>query len=175
MKGLKVTLIAPVALVAGVWSAATSAGGSKADKSPIYGLALPRTYRSWQAVTVAHEAGNLNDIRMILGNETAMRAFRENIRPFPDGTMIVRLAYRYVPSAQNNAIFGQEQSFVAGEPTNIQIEVKDSKRFRSTGGWGYAQFEQGKANPSTSLIATCFACHQRLPESRDLVFSGYSP
>jgi hypothetical protein len=33
--------------------------------------------------------------------------------------MIARLAYKYVPPAQNNAIFGQQQSFVAGDPTNV--------------------------------------------------------
>lgn len=143
--------------------------------SPIYGVKLPSGYRDWRVISVAHEAGSLNDIRMILGNDVAIKAYREGTRPFPDGTIIARLAYRYVPSAQNNAIFGQDQSFVAGAPTNVQISEKNSRRFAMTGGWGYGQFEDGKPNPGQALMQTCFACHTRLDKATDLVFTAYAP
>lgn len=143
--------------------------------SPIFGVRLPPDYRKWQVISVAHEAGSLNDIRAILGNSTAMKAFRGGTRPFPDGTMIARLAWKYVPSAQNNAVFGQAQSYVAGDPTNVQVSVKNSKRYAATGGWGYAQFEEGKANPSALLVQTCFTCHSKLPSADDLVFTRYAP
>jgi hypothetical protein len=45
-----------------------------------------------EVVSVAHEAGDLNDFRAILGNDLAIKAFREEKLPFPDGTIIVRLA-----------------------------------------------------------------------------------
>lgn len=145
------------------------------NASPVYGVTLPPGYRSWEVVSVAHEAGNINDIRVILGNDIAMKAFRSGTLPFPDGSIIARLAWKYEPSPRNNAIFGREQSFVAGDPTNVQIDVKDSKRYASSGGWGYGQFENGKANPSRELIQTCFACHKRLPPEDDFVFTHYSP
>lgn len=154
---------------------AMAAVQSAPNASPIYGVTLPPRYREWQVVSVAHEAGSLNDIRVTLGNKMAMRAYRAGTRPFPDGTMIARLAWKYVPSARNNAIFGQPQSFVAGDPTNVQIETKDSRRFAATGGWGYGQYEQGAANQSAALLATCFACHDRLAKTEDLVFTHYSP
>jgi len=144
------------------------------EKSPIFGVTLPPDYRNWQVISVAHEAGDNNDIRAILGNEIAMKAVREGTLPYPDGAIIARLAYVYTPSARNNAIFGRDQSFVAGPPTNVQVEVKDSKRYASTGGWGYGQFENGKANPSTKVINSCFACHSRLPRETDLIFTTYS-
>jgi hypothetical protein len=113
-------------------------------------------------VSIAHEAGAKPDIRVILANDIAMQAFREGTLPFPDGAIIARLAYTYEASAQNNAVFGREQSFVAGEPTNVQIEVKDSRRFASTGGWGYGQFEDGKPNldenPSTAASPATTNC-----------------
>ena len=56
-------------------------------------------------ISVAHEAGKLNDLRAILGNDIAMKAFRDGTRPFPDGTIMARLAWEYVPSVENNAIF----------------------------------------------------------------------
>ena len=145
------------------------------NSSPLFHVQLPPDYRVWQVIGVAHEAGALNDIRVILGNDVAMKAYRDGKRPFPDGTMIARLAWKYVPSAQNNAIFGQTQSYVAGDPTNVQIDVKNSKAYAATGGWGYAQFENGKVNPSESLVKSCFACHSKLPKSEDLVFTHYAP
>ena len=87
----------------------------------------------------------------------------------------MRACLQYVPSAQNNAIFGQQQSFVAGAPTNVQISLKDSERFASTGGSGYGQFEGGKPNGSEALMQTCFACHTRLDKAEDFVFTRYSP
>jgi hypothetical protein len=154
-------------------SIASAAGEGETDGSPVFGIKLPPGYRDWRLVGVAHEAGKLNDIRAVLGNDIAIKAYRDGTKPFPDGTMIVRLAYTYVPSARNNAIFGQEQSFIAGDPTNVQISVKDSKRFASTGGRGYGQFEGGKPDPSEALMQTCFACHVRLGKADDFVFTRY--
>jgi hypothetical protein len=114
--------------------------------SPIYGVTLPAGYRDWKLVSVAHEAGKNNDIRAILGNEIALKAFRDNERPFPDGAIIVRIAWQYQSSPRNDAVFPAPQSFVAGPPTNVQVSVKDSKHFGATGGWGYGQFEDGVAN-----------------------------
>lgn len=41
--------------------------------------------------------------------------------------MIVRVAWAYTSSEENNRSFGREQSFVAGEPTNIQLMIKDTE------------------------------------------------
>jgi hypothetical protein len=145
------------------------------NASPIYGVSLPEGYRDWRVITVAHEAGKNNDIRAILGNDIAVKAFREGSRPFPDGSVIARLAYVYKSSPENDAVFPAPQSFVAGDPTNVQISVKDSKKYADTGGWGYGQFENGIANQSEPLIKSCFACHTKLDRSKDFVFSHYSP
>jgi len=152
-----------------------AANGLTGDASPVYGVKLPDGYRHWEVITVAHEAGKNNDIRAVLGNDVALKAFRDGARPFPDGAIIARLAYVYESSPENDKVFPAPQSFVAGKPTNVQISVKDSKRFPNTGGWGYAQFENGVANPSEPLIQTCFACHVKLDPAKDFVFSHYSP
>ena len=158
-----------------LFGAIALAGGlPQRNVSPVFGVELPVGYRQWQVISAAHEAGNLNDIRVNLGNDTAMKAFRTGQRPFPDGTMIARFAWKLVPSARNNAIFGRPQSFVAGDPTNVQISVKNARRYAATGGWGYGQFENGKANPDAALMQTCFACHVKLPASDDFVFTSYS-
>jgi hypothetical protein len=80
-------------------------------------------------ISVAHEEGKLNDIRAILGNDIAIKAYREGTLPFPDGAIIARLAWSYVPSEENNKISGRVQSFVHGPPPDwyLQFAVKDSK------------------------------------------------
>jgi Cytochrome P460 len=84
---------------------------------------------------VAHEEGNLNDLRAILGNDVAIRAYREGKLPFPDGTIIAQLAWSYVPWEESSKAFGRLQSFAAGPPKNgVQFMVKDSKKYASTGG-----------------------------------------
>lgn len=164
--------MAAIASSMGVVAAAGTPDG--ADVSPVFGVKLPSDYRQWQVVTVAHEAGQLNDIRVVLGNPLAMKAFRTGRRPFPDGAAIARVAWKLDPSDRNNAVFGRPQSFVAGAPTNVQIERKDSKQYATTGGWGYGQFEGDKANPDAALMQTCHACHAKLPASADFIFSDYS-
>jgi len=134
---------------------------------------IPVGYRNWKLISVAHEAGNLNDFRAILGNDVAIKAYREEKLPFPDGTIIARLAWKYVPSKENNQAFGREQSFVAGSPTNVQFMVKDSKKYSATGGWGFAQFTHGKT-VNEAEPETCFSCHEPA-KARDFIFTQYAP
>jgi hypothetical protein len=145
------------------------------DASPVFGATLPPGYRDWKVITVAREAGTNNDIRAVLGNDIAVNAFRKGKRPFPDGTVIVRLAWEYQSSPRNDAVFPLPQSFVAGPPTDVQVSVKDSKKYAASQGWGYGQFENGRANQSAALVQKCLACHTKLEKGDDLVFSHWSP
>ena len=140
---------------------------------PVVGITIPPGYRDWKLISVAHEAGDLNDLRAIVGNDAAIRAYRDGKLPFPDGAIIARLAWNYVPSEENNKAFGREQSFVAGPSTNIQFMVKDSRKYAETGGWGFAQFKEGKPAADT-LLKTCFPCHVPA-KGRDYLFTHYSP
>jgi len=164
----------PSAEKAGDMTAGAVAGN--AAGVPAFVTGIPRGYRDWRLISVAHEEGSLNDIRAILGNDIAIKAYREGTLPFPEGAIIGRIAWAYVPSEENNKIFGRAQSFVPGDPPEwyLQFMVKDSKKYAATGGWGFAQFDRnGKPGPEKALQA-CFACHQKI-ESRDLVFTRYAP
>ena len=173
MKHLSACGLALATLVFGV-SVVVAARRPTDESSPVYGVKLPKGYRDWKLISVAHEAGKNNDIRAILGNDIAVNAFRTGKRPFPDGAIIVRLAWRYDSSPRNDSVFPAPQSFVAGPPTNVQVSVKDSKRYAASGGWGYGQFENGEPNKDAVLVQTCFACHAKLEKDADLVFTAYS-
>lgn len=149
----------------------TASPGSADDE--ILPINIPDGYRDWKLISVAHEAGDLNDLRAVLGNDAAIQAYRESKLPFPDGAIIARLAWSYVPSEENNKVFGRAQSFVAGPATNIQFMVKDSKKYAASGGWGFAQFNNGKPI-NQAPQKTCFVCHEPVKD-RDFVFTHYAP
>ncbi|MGA8103139.1 MAG: cytochrome P460 family protein [Candidatus Acidiferrales bacterium] len=167
-----------LALVAGAVLASTERVLDQTDGggAPIYGVKIPPGYRDWKLISVAHEEGKFNDIRAILGNDIALKAYRDAQIPFPDGTMISRLAWFYVPSEQNNKVFGRSQSFVAGPAPEwyLQVMVKDSGKYAATGGWGFAQFDKDGKVAEVATIQTCFPCHAQVKGS-DLVFTHYAP
>jgi hypothetical protein len=168
--------LAVVGALAGVASSVPPAAGQAADgqAAPVFGVELPPGYRDWRLVSVAREEGKLDDLRAILGNDVAVEASRAGKLPYPDGTMIARVAWGHDPLAESGEAFGRPQSFVAGPPKNgVQFMVKDSAKYASTGGWGFAQFDGGKP-ASEAVHGTCFACHA-IVRSRDFVFNRYAP
>ena len=169
-------LLFAVATLAGVIALTASASQSGAQEAaPIFVNKIPPGYRDWKLVSVAHEEGELKDIRAILGNDIAVKTYREGKLPFPEGAIIGRIAWYHVASEENNKVFGRPQSFVAGSepPWYLQFMVKDSKKFAATGGWGYGQFDKDGKPGSEADLKKCFPCHQAIKE-RDFVFTRYS-
>jgi hypothetical protein len=168
-------IISALAIVGALGATAAIAASPLTDgeAAPIYGIKIPAGYRDWQLISVAREDGNFNQLRAQLGNEIAIKAYREGKLPFPDGSIIVALHWDDVASDENNKIFGRAQSFIAGPPRNIQIMVKDSRKYASTGEWGFADFTDGK--PADEAVhKTCFSCHEPA-KAHDFVFTRYAP
>jgi hypothetical protein len=167
-------LLVAVAMWAGVAYMGHASGQTEPASTPAFVTKMPPGYRDFRFISVAHEAGSLNSLGAVLGNDVAFRAFREGTLPYPDGTIIAALHYRNSPSAENDRIFGQAQSFVPGAPTNIQFMIKDSTKYAATGGWGFGFFSpEGKPEPAASM-KSCYPCHAR-EKARDLVFTHYAP
>lgn len=148
-------------------------GQATHDAAQIFVKEIPPGYRDWKLISVAHEEGNLKSFAAILGNDLASKAYREGHLPFPDGAIIAALHYSHTSSEENNKVFGRSQSFVPGAPTNIQVMVKDSKKYATTGGWGFGHFANGKS-ADEAFMKTCFPCHNQV-KVRDLVFTRYAP
>jgi len=162
-----------IAVVAALVAFIAPVGHADGEAAPVFVTETPHGYRDWKFISAAHEEGNLNSFAAVLGNDVAIKAYREGKLPFPDGTIIAALHFRHVPSEENNKVFGRAQSFVAGSPTNIQFMVKDSTKYAATGGWGFAHFKDGKPGDE-ALMKTCFPCHEQAKAS-DLVFTRYAP
>jgi len=168
-------LLVAVAMVAGIVAYMLPAfGQTHGETAPIFVTKIPLGYRDFRLISVAHEEGNLNSLGAVLGNDVAIKAYREGTLPYPNGTIIVALHYRHAPSEENDRIFGRAQSFVAGPPTNIQFMVKDSQKYAATGGWGFGHFSTDGKPGAEALMRTCFPCHAQ-EKARDLVFTQYAP
>ena len=176
MRRIAVLLVVAVMLAGVVVWIFPSSEHAAGEAAPIFVTNVPPGYRDWKVVSVAHEEGDLNDIRAVLGNDVAINAYRAGKLPFPEGAIVGRIAWSHVPSEENNKSFGRAQSFVAGAPTAyyLQFMVKDSKKYAATGGWGYSSFgKDGKPTDAASM-QSCYPCHKAI-KSRDFVFTRYAP
>ena len=151
----------------------------QSEPSPIYGITIPAGYRDWRLISVNHLAGGVKQVRAQLGNDIAIKALREGKLPFPDGTIIAALHWNEASSDENDKVLASGfpgaglQSFVAGSAVNVQFMVKDSMKYAASGGWGFADFTNGRPGDE-ALHKTCFACHVPAKD-RDYVFTRYAP
>ena len=118
-------------------------------------------------------------MRAELGNGVAIKAFRDGTLPFPAAAIIAALHWNEDSSDSDNQVLaagfprlGLKPSF-AGSAVNVQFMVKDSKKYAASGGWGFADFTNGKPGNEV-LYEKCFPCHQPAKE-RDYVFTRYAP
>jgi hypothetical protein len=154
------------------FTAPTSRPVTAQESAPIYGIKMPAGYRDCALISVVRVGGTLNDLRAKLGNDVAIKAYREGKLLFPDGTITARVAWKQVTSEENNKAVrpiverglgnavAESQSFVAGPATNVQFMVKDSKKYAATGGWSFAQFTNGKPD-GEAVHKTCFSAMSR--------------
>jgi hypothetical protein len=163
-------------------------GQTSAEATVDSSVALPPGYRDWTLISVAAVGPPMNDVRAKLGNEIAVTDLRQGTIPYRDGAIIARLAWKQTSDPRTSDALRLQaqqvglspdaigkllsQSFVAGAATNVQFMVKDSKKYASTGGWGFAQFTDGR--PDAIVQQRCFACHEP-GKATDFVFTHYSP
>ncbi len=139
-----------------------------AAASPVFGVAIPEGYRNWQLIAVSHRTDNKDELRAVLGNNIVMKAFRGKKLPFPDGSVIAKLAWKREPMKEFAG------AWAPGVAPRIEFMVKDSRKYASTGGWGFGRFIDGK--PADEAVhKTCFPCHQASVKDLDFVFTRYAP
>jgi hypothetical protein len=168
MKRLAIIVRVGAAVAFVVTAMQLTAGCADDESSPIFGVKIPAGYRQWELIAPSHETGNFNELRGILGNAISIKAYREGALPFPDGAMLAKLAWKREPSSEFAG------AFVPGHSTTVQIMVKDSKKYASTGGWGFGRFIDGKA-VDQARHETCFACHHANVKDHDFVFTRFAP
>jgi hypothetical protein len=105
-----------------------------------------------------------------------IKAYREGVpgngRPFPQGSMIVKLQWK--PKKSTEAPFAVDVPDVFKQ---VFVMEKDSKRFPNTGGWGYAVFNYdaaaNKFSADPEALQGCGqACHVAV-KAKDYIFHPY--
>ena len=130
------------------------------------GISLIKGYGSWKIISPSHRPDK-DQLRVILGNDLAMAAMAGGIRPFPDGTVMAKVAW----TTRKHPNFP-----AAMEPDRfVQVEfmIKDAKKYGATGGWGFARFVGPELKPygkDTGFVQECFGCHTPV-KGNDYVFT----
>jgi mono/diheme cytochrome c family protein len=139
-----------------------------------------RGYEGWPVIAISH---NGNKLAAILGNPAMIDAYKSGIpangKAFPDGAKMVKVHWNAkVDDGEPGA------PAVPGTQHDVDLMVKDSKRFADSGGWGYGAFEYDAASntftpatlkdkPPQGNDAKCgFACHTAV-KTKDYVFTDY--
>jgi hypothetical protein len=172
MKG-KCTLVVVAALAAG-GGIAFAAQDRYTVKVPD-GLAFSefKGYQDWQTVAVSETEGVLD---VILGNPVMIKAYRAGGLPgvgkkFPDGAKMAKIHWKVKKSTE-----APGPTTVPDTLRDIDFMVRDSKRFPSTGGWGYAQFNYDPTSatftPQGTGAGCGFACHT-IVKDKDYIFTAY--
>jgi hypothetical protein len=97
---------------------------SDGDSSPIYGVKIPAGYRDWKVIAVANflVPGKTDQIRAQVGNDIAIKVYKEGTLPFPNGSIIAAIHWTRVSSEFNNIVldgpFPGAQSFVVESRMN---------------------------------------------------------
>ena len=155
---------------------------TESNASPIYGITIPAGFRDWRLISVKQLTsadGKLKQLRAQLGNDIAIEAFRAGKLPFPDGAIIAALHWNEASSDADNQVLASGfpgaglESVFAGSAVNVQVMVKDSKKYTASGGWGYADFTNGRPGDQP-LHEKCFPCHVPAKD-HDYVFTRYAP
>ena len=156
-------------------------GGSAISAQDKYALQLPggvafaefRGYENWQLVSVSQTDDRL---KVILANPTMIDAFKAGVpasgKRFPDGSKIAKIQWR--PKKSTEAPFAVN---VPDTLADLFFMEKDSKRFRDTGGWGYAVFDYDPASDAFKTDKTGTPncgdrCHKAVA-AKDYIFHPY--
>jgi len=140
--------------------------GSADDMKP------PTGYRQWfhvntmivdKASPLFEALGGMHNVHVNSAGQAALKKGG----PYPDETVFVTDLHEFAVS---------DGTYVEGAQKGLAVMVKDSKKYASTGGWGF-QFWVG-GDPTKPVVTDaakqCFECHQPKKE-QDYVYSTYIP
>jgi len=141
-------------------------GAAHAVESTLAGVSFHPEYKTWKQIGSTERVEN-HTIRVILGNDLAIRAIADNhINPWPNGTMIGKVTWheRREPSGV----------IVPGEFVQVEFMIRDSIGYRATAGWGWGRWIGTDLKPDgdTADFASthCVDCHHAV-QRNDYVFT----
>src|SRR5215212_1403410 len=130
------------------------------------GIGFIPEYKDWKVISSSERLDN-ETVRLILGNEVAISAIANNtINPWPDGAILAKVAW--------NRLTDESGSGQTGPFRQVEFMIKDSRKFASTLGWGFARWRGANLQPfgsDANFVKGCIGCHYPLSD-RDFVFTS---
>jgi len=131
------------------------------------GIKYPTGLKNWRVIASSYRTDN-NTQRVILGNSIAIKASRSGqTKPWPKGSILAKLVWK------NTSHPNWPSAIIPGEFVHSEIMIKDSSKYQSTGGWGYARWKGESQQPygkDKSFAEECLACHSQVKKN-DFVFT----
>jgi len=131
------------------------------------GIKLPTDYKDWKVISISHRTDN-KTMRTILGNDVAIKAARAgNTNPWPNGTILGKMVWKQ--KAEDN----WPTAIAPNKFVHAEFMFKDSVKYKSTGGWGYARWkglDQKPYGKDKNFAQECVACHTPV-KGNDWVFT----
>lgn len=118
------------------------------------GFPFDADFENWKPISTT-DRGDNNTFRFILGNDIAVKAAQAgNISPWPDGTRFAKIAW------QQEA--GADGLVRPGKFVQVELMLKDAKRYRDTDGWGWGRWRGLNLEPygkDEHFVNECTGCH----------------
>ena len=134
------------------------------------GISLFKDFRSWKAIAPSYR-DDRQQIRIVLGNPIAYKALSDKQLPLPDGSILAKVAW----TASKHPKF--PVAIVPDSFVQVEFMVKDTVKYSTTAGWGFARFVGNDYKPygkDSSFVQECFGCHMPV-KSNDYLFTGFAP
>ena len=145
----------------------TATAGSAAAEdipAPSNGIAYPTGWQNWAAIAVTHRVDN-NTLRLILGNDVAVRAARNgDTNPWPDNSILGKVVWK------EKRLADWEEAVVPAELVHAEFMIKDPQKYSESYGWGWARWLGVDQKPFDKGSESCISCHTPV-EERDWVFT----
>jgi hypothetical protein len=139
--------------------------GEARVKTELNGVPFSPDYKNWRAISSTDRFDN-RTMRVILGNDVAVKAIEDHrINPWPDGTTFAKVTWYEQPDGTG---------FVrTGAFKQVELMVRDSKKYSSTKGWGFGRWLGTDLKPygkNAGFAGECVNCHKPLRKN-DYVYT----
>ena len=145
-------------------SLSTGLKAAENTPAPSNGISYPAGWQDWAAIAVTHRVDN-NTVRVVLGNDVAVRAARNgNTNPWPDNAILGKVVWK------EKRLAAWQDAIVPGELVHAEFMFKDSQKYKESCGWGWARWLGSEQEPFNKGSESCITCHTPVQE-HDWVFT----
>ncbi len=135
-------------------------------KPEFNGVEFIPDYKNWKVISSTDRFDN-HTMREILGNDVAIKAIADNhINPWPDRTAFAKVAWQQSPPDAQGVV-------KTGGFVQVELMVKDAKRYASTEGWGFGRWRGTDLKPygkDAGFQNECTGCHAPMAKN-DFVYT----